>query len=374
MELPPGFFATPLTIGRVTIPNRVVVGPMAGLTNSAYRRHLKSHGAGMVTTEMVSAHGIIYGNVRTLEYLDFSEEERPIAVQLFADDPQTMAAAAEAVLSRPRPPDILDVNMGCPVKKVVRTGAGSALLADPDRAMAVASALVRVADQAGVPVTVKLRSGVHRGERTAPEVARRMEAAGVSGLGVHPRAADQFYQGRADHTVTAEVVAAVGIPVIASGDICSVSAAREVVELTGAPAVMVARGAAGNPWLVDSLLATGPGEAGDEPRGRAPSAAGSQAAPTAHAVLEPSAAPRLAGAPRPADARELQPPLTVVVTDLRLLLAKATADLGPQRAARWSRKLLGWYLKPAGVSARVIEDLRQLPDANVLDAALAALL
>ena len=251
----------------MTIPNRVVLGPMAGLTNSAYRRHLKAHGAGLVTTEMVSAHGILYGNVRTREYLRFTLQERPIAVQIFAGDPSAMAAAAETVLAGPLPPDLIDINMGCPVRKVVRTGAGSALLGDPERAVAVAAAVVGVASQAGVPVTVKLRSGLKEGDRTAIDLARRLEAAGVSGLGVHPRAACQFYRGTADHSVTADVVAVVDIPVIASGDIVSVESAERVVERTGAAAVMVARGAAGHPWLVDALLSGG-ARRGDAATGR----------------------------------------------------------------------------------------------------------
>jgi tRNA-dihydrouridine synthase B len=321
-------FAVPFVIGGVSIPNRVVLGPMAGLTNSAYRRHMKTHGVGLVTTEMVSAHGLLHGNVRTHEYLDFTDDERPVAVQLFADDPAAMAAAAEAVLSRRLRPDLLDINMGCPVRKVVRTGAGSALMAYPDRAVAVASAVVGVAGQVGVPVTVKVRSGLKRGERTVVDLARRLEACGVLGLGVHPRTADQFYHGSADHTVTAEVVAAVSIPVVASGDINGFSAALEVLETTGAAAVMVARGGAGNPWLVDQLVS-----------GRA--------------------------APRP--------PLDVVVQDLRALLALTAQDLGGVRAARWSRKLLGWYLRPSGVAVPMIEALRRLPDVAALDEALAAL-
>jgi tRNA-dihydrouridine synthase B len=336
--------ATPFCIGSVTIPNRIVLGPMAGLTNSAYRRHMKTHGAGMVTTEMVSAHGLLHGNARTREFLAFSEEERPVAVQLFADDPSAMAAAAEAVLAQPRPPDILDINMGCPVRKVVRTGAGSALLGDPDKAVAVASAVVRVATQVGVPVTVKLRSGLKEGDRTAVEVAQRLEAAGVLGLCVHPRAATQFYHGAADHSVTAEVVKTVGIPVIASGDIFSVAAALAVLEATGAAAVMVARGVAGNPWLMDALLAHGLSDGG-------------ACAGASGAAAHPGA----------------RPPLDVVVDDLRRLLALAAEDLGGARAARWSRKLLGWYLRPAGIPAAVVEGLRKLPDTAALDAALVAL-
>ncbi len=299
---------------------------MAGLTGSAYRRHLKAHGVGLVTSEMVSAYGLVHRNVHTAGYLDFAEEERPIAVQLFGDTPDIMARAVEAVLGRPEVPDVIDINMGCPVRKVMRTGAGAAFLQDPDRAAAVAAAVVRLADQAGVPVTAKLRSGLRVGERTAVSLAPRLEEAGVQGLAVHPRAAEQHYRGMADHAITAAVVAAVGVPVIASGDISSVASALLVCETTGAAALMVARGAAGNPWLVGALLS-----------GR-------------------SAA---------------RPPLPMVVDDLRRLLSLAAAERGPERAARWIRKLLGWYLRPSGVPASTVERLRSLGDAVVLDATLA---
>lgn len=319
--------AAPFAIGPLAIPNRVVLAPMAGLTTGAYRRHLKSHGAGMVTTEMVSAHGLLHRNVRTTGYLDFTEEERPLAVQLFGESPEVIARAAESVLSRPRLPDVIDINMGCPVRKVVRTGAGAALMGDPTRAAAVAAAVVAAAGGT-VPVTVKLRSGLAEEERTAVELARRLEAVGVAALGVHPRAATQFYRGRADHSVTAEVAAAVSIPVIASGDITSAAAALAVIEATGAAAVMAARGAAGNPWLLRALL---------EGRDR------------------------------------VRPPLPEVVADLRALLALAAAEMGPLRAARWMRKLLGWYLRPSGVAPAAIEGMRRLPDAAALDEALSRL-
>ncbi len=320
--------AAPFCIGGLHVPNRVVLAPMAGLTSSAYRRHLKAHGAGLVTTEMVSVYGLLHGNVRTAGYLDFAEEERPIAVQLFGDTPGVMARAAEVVLSRPAVPDLIDINMGCPVRKVVRTGAGAAFLGDPDRAVAVAAAVVRVALQAGVPVTVKLRSGMRQGERTVVGLAPRLEAVGVQGLGVHPRAAEQYYRGAADHAITAAVVAAVGVPVMASGDVVSVTSAFSVWEATGAAALMAARGVAGNPWLVGALLS-----------GR-------------------SAA---------------RPPLPVVVEDLRRLLSLAAAEQGPERAARWIRKLLSWYLRPSGVPASTLERLRSTGDAGALDEALAGL-
>ena len=338
LPAPPAFsFATSFSIGPVIIPNRVVLAPMAGLTTSAYRRHLKAHGAGLVTTEMVSAYGLLHGNKRTTEdYLRFANEERPLAVQLFGDTPEVMAQAARLVLegcpgrdgsARPAP-DLLDINMGCPVRKVTRTGAGSALLDDPDRAVAMAAAVVRVAAEYGVPVMVKLRSGVRDGERSAVDLAPRLEEAGVAALGVHPRTAGQHYHGDADHTVTKAIVRAVGIPVIASGDLTSLAAAQTIVRATGAAAVMVARGAAGDPWLIDSLVA------GEELS---------------------------------------RPPLPEVVADLRALLALVLDEMGDRRALKWMWRLLGWYLRPSRVPTAVVDGLRAAPDGRSLDHALAAL-
>jgi tRNA-dihydrouridine synthase B len=218
--------------------------------------------------------------------------------------------------------------MGCPVRKVVKTGAGSALLADPARAAAVAGAVVRVAADRGVSVTVKLRAGLRPGDGLGLDLAPRLEAAGVAALGVHPRAASEYYHGTADHSVTASICAAVSIPVMASGDIDSVLAATRIVETTGVAAVMVARGVAGNPWLVEQLLA---------------------------------------GEERP------RPPLAEVVADLRALLALVAQERGEERAARWIRKMLTWYLRPSRVPGPVIEPLRALTTASEVDAALAAL-
>jgi tRNA-dihydrouridine synthase B len=320
--------AAPFRIGTIDVPNRVVLAPMAGLTSSAYRQHMKAHGAGLVVTEMVSSQGLQHHNVRTGEYLAFAEVERPLAVQLFGDDPDIMARAAEIVLSGEHTPDLLDINMGCPVRKVVKTGAGSALLGDPVRAAGVAAAVVGVASQRGVPVMVKMRAGLRPGDGLGLDLAPRLEAVGVAALGVHPRAASEYYHGTADHSVTAAITAAVGIPVMASGDIGSARAALDVVEQMGVAAVMVARGVTGNPWLVQALLS-----GGDAPR----------------------------------------PELPEVVADLRALLALAAEERGQERAARWVRKLLTCYLRPSRVPAPVIEPIRALATANEVDAALGAL-
>ncbi len=318
--------ADPLAIGAVTIPNRVVVAPMAGITTSAFRRRLKLLGAGLVTTEMVSAYGITYSDRRTWGYLAFREEERPLAVQIFGDNPEVVGEAVRAVLSAGTSPDIVDLNMGCPVRKVMKTGAGAALLADPARAAAVAKAAVEAAGL--VPVTVKIRSGLRPEEQVTVDVALRLEQVGVAAIGVHPRAASQFYGGRADHEVTARVVAAVQIPVIASGDLFSVAAAHRVREETGAAAVMVARGMLGDPWLVQRLLQ---GEDGPAPT------------------------------------------VDMAVAELRALLEAAAQDMGDRRAVRWMRKLVAWYLRAAGVHGPAAASLQRLERVDELGRALADL-
>lgn len=310
------------------MPNRLVLAPMAGTSTSAYRQVLKRHGIGMTTSEMVSAYGVLYGDRRTREYLVFDEEERPFALQLFGERPEVVAEAARMVLGRDARPDVLDLNMGCPVRKVAKTGAGCALMADPAGAAAVARAVVDAAAPFGVPVTAKIRSGLDEARVNAVELALRLQDAGIGALGVHPRTAVQLYRGRADHRVTASVVAAIDIPVLASGDVTSVATARNVLEHTGAAAVMLARGVLGDPWLVDDLLL---------------------------------------GQDRP------RPPLGVVVAELRSLLALAEQEMGARRAGPWARKLLRPFLRPSGIPGPAIAALVRLPDARALDAALAAL-
>ena len=328
-------FAAPFAIGGRALPNRVVLGPMAGVTTSSFRSLLKRHGVGLVVTEMVSVHGLAQGNRRTRDYLHFTEGERPLALQLFGEDPEGVRRAIAVVAESAGPggdhalPDLIDLNMGCPVRKVMKTGAGSALLADPDRAVAVARAAVHEAAGAGLPVTVKLRSGLEPGRPVVVELARRLEQeAGVAALAVHPRAATQFYAGRADHEITAAVVRAVSIPVIASGDVTSVAAAECILDQTAAAAIMVARGASVNPWLVDDLLVG-----------------------------------------RDAGRRSL----TEVVAELTALVGLAADEMGPSRAPRWVRKFMTWFLRPAGVPVARIEELRRIDRVDELLAALAGL-
>jgi nifR3 family TIM-barrel protein len=289
---------------------------------------MKRHGVGLVVTEMVSAYGILYENRRTLDYLSFREEERPLSVQLFGDRPETLEGAARVVLEREPRPDILDLNLGCPVRKVMKTGSGSALAGNPGEAARAAAAMVRVASEYGLPVTAKIRSGPNREHLVAPELARALEAAGVAAIAVHPRTVEQQYSGAADHGVTGEVVRAVSLPVVASGDVGSYSEALRIVTQSGAQGVMLARGVQGNPWLVDSLL----------------------------------------------QGRELpRPSLENVVEELRRLLWLAVADMGPARAARWIRRHIAWYLRPSGVPGRLVDEFRRLDAAGEVDEALSVL-
>lgn len=221
---------------------------MAGVCNSAYRQTARAHGAGLLVSEMVSSYGLFYENKKTLDFLRIHPDEHPLAVQIFGDDPPVMAEAARRVEAAGA--DLVDINMGCPARKVYKTGAGASLLREPAHAAAVAAAVVDAVD---VPVSVKIRAGFDDATRTAPEVARRLEAVGVAALAVHPRLASQEYRGLADHRVTAEVVAAVDIPVWASGDVDSPERALAVWRDTGACGVMIARASLTDPWVFEGL-------------------------------------------------------------------------------------------------------------------------
>src|SRR4051794_14299930 len=243
------------SVGDVEIPSRIVLAPMAGVSVQAFRRQGRRFGAGLVCSEMVSSCVLAYGNERTLGYLRVAPDEHPLAVQIFGSEPERMAEAARMVVAAGA--DIVDINMGCPVKKVTKTGAGGSMLDNADLACAVASAVVDAVD---VPVTVKMRRGLRDGSRSALELGPRLEAVGVACLTLHPRSAEQMYTGRADHALTAELVDLVGIPVIASGDIVDRETAVGVLASTGAAAVMVGRGAQGRPWALREMAEGDAGE------------------------------------------------------------------------------------------------------------------
>jgi tRNA-dihydrouridine synthase B len=203
-------------IGPVDIPSRLVLAPMAGVSVQAFRRQGRRFGAGLVCSEMVSCAGLHHRNERSLGYLRIAGDERPLAVQIFGSDPLVMADAA-AMVERAGA-DIVDINFGCPVKKVTKTGAGATLLDDPELACRIVDAVARSVE---VPVTVKMRRGLEDGSRACLDVGPRLVAAGAQSLTLHPRSARQMYTGSADHSLTAELVARVDVPVVASGDITS---------------------------------------------------------------------------------------------------------------------------------------------------------
>jgi len=281
------------SIGPVEIPTRLVLAPMAGVSVQAFRRQGRRFGAGLVCSEMVSSAGIEHGNERTLGYLRVASDEHPLAIQLFGSEPEPMAESARLVEAAGA--DLVDLNFGCPVRKVTKTGAGATLLDDPGRAERIVSA---IAEAVGIPVTVKLRRGMRDGSRDCLEVGPRLVEAGASALTLHPRSAKQMYTGTADHALTAELVSLVDVPVIASGDIVSRSVAEDVLERTGAAAVMVGRAAQGNPWALEEIV---------DGEGRRPS-------------------------------RE------EVVAELVVFLREAVRELGERRASGFLKKFYGWYL------------------------------
>src|SRR5438874_9740784 len=239
------------SLGGVPIPNRVVLAPLAGIGNWFVRLQAKRYGAGLAVSEMVSSFAVHYRNERTCrELLRIHPDEHPVSVQLFGHDPDVMASAAERVAAAGA--DLIDINMGCPVPKVCKTGAGAALLTQPDRALALARAAAR---GSGLPVTVKLRSGQRPGDLSGVELARRLAWDGVvAGISIHPRHASQRHGGSPDYALTRELVEELPVPVMISGGLHSVQPARAAFEETGAAALLLARGSLGNPWLFEELL------------------------------------------------------------------------------------------------------------------------
>ena len=280
-------------IGAVEIPTRLVLAPMAGVSVQAFRRQGRRYGAGLVCSEMVSCAGLEHRNERTLGYLRVAVDEHPLAIQIFGSDPAVMAEAAGMVVAAGA--DIVDINFGCPVRKVTKTGAGATLLDDPERACAIVGA---VADAVDVPVSVKMRRGLENGSRACLDVGPRLVKAGAATLTLHPRSARQMYTGEADHALTAELVALVDVPVIASGDITSRARAQAVLAATGAAAVMVGRSAQGNPWALREIL----------------------------------------------DGDTREPSREEVAAELILFIRETLRELGEHRAAGFLKKFYGWYL------------------------------
>ncbi len=277
----------------VLIPTRLVLAPMAGVSVQAFRRQGRRYGAGLVCSEMVSCAGLEHKNERTLGYLRVARDEHPLAIQIFGSDPPVMAEAARMVEAAGA--DVVDINFGCPVRKVTKTGAGATLLDDPDRACAIVAA---VANAVAVPVSVKMRRGLEDGSRACLEVGPRLVEAGAATLTLHPRSARQMYTGEADHSLTAELVELVDVPIIASGDVTSRARAQTVLATTGAAAVMVGRGTQGNPWVLREIV----------------------------------------------DGDDSEPSREEVAAELIVFIRETVRELGERRAAGFLKKFYGWYL------------------------------
>jgi tRNA-dihydrouridine synthase B len=311
----------PWQIGTVQIPSRLVLAPMAGVSVQAFRRQGRRFGAGLVCSEMVSCAGLQHGNERTLGYLRIASDERPLAVQIFGSDPAVMAEAAQMVEDAGA--DIVDINFGCPVRKVTKTGAGATLLDDAHRACRVVDA---VASAVSLPVTVKLRRGLENGSRTCLSIGPRLVEAGAASLTLHPRSAKQMYTGTADHSLTAELVSLVGVPVVASGDIVSRARAQAVLATTGAAAVMVGRAAQGNPWALREIL----------------------------------------------EGESIEPSREEIVAELILFMRETVRELGEHRATGFLRKFYGWYLGHGRFPRAFKAELTQLPTVAEVESRLLA--
>lgn len=244
-----------LKIGNVTLDNNVILAPMAGVSDLPFRLLCRELGAGLVCMEMVSAKAIYYNNKNTDSLMEIHPEEKPVSLQLFGSDPQIISEMAKRIEERPF--SILDINMGCPVPKVVNNGEGSALMKNPELVEAILSSLVKAVNK---PVTVKIRKGFDETHANAVEIAKIAESCGVAAVAVHGRTREQYYSGKADWEMIARVKEAVSIPVIGNGDVDSPRAAKALLEQTGCDGVMIGRAAQGNPWIfreVVSYLETG---------------------------------------------------------------------------------------------------------------------
>jgi nifR3 family TIM-barrel protein len=303
----------PFEIGGVPIANRVLLAPLAGIGNWFVRLQAKRHGAGLAVSEMVSSFALHYKNERTLrELLVLHPDEHPVSIQLFGHDAEVMRSGA--AIAAAAGADLIDINMGCPVPKVRKTGAGAQLLADPELALDLARA---AREGSGLPVTVKLRSGISSTDRSGFDLAIRLvEEAGVAAIGFHPRAAVQGHKGKPDYALTRELTERIEVPVIVSGGLSSAAAARQAYEESGADAVMIARGSLGNPWVFEEL--------------------------TGRRVAPPSRAE--------------------VAEELLWVVDRAEEHLGPERAQRYLRKFYPWYFEGIGADKRVRDELQRTAD------------
>ena len=312
-----------LRIGSLKLKNSLIMAPLAGITNLPFRLTVKKLGAGLVTTEMVSAMGLARSKTKTLRYMQTDPEERPLAVQIFGSDPEAMARAAERAVEGGA--DIVDINMGCPAKKVLKTGSGGALLRSPEKIRRVVSSVRRVVK---VPLTVKTRAGWTADQPVAVETARLIEDCGADAVTIHPRFVKQGFSGKADWNIIAEVKHHVKIPVIGNGDVFKPPLALDMKTQTGCDGVMIGRGAIGNPWIFRQILEL---EKGREPR-------------------EPEISER----------RDL----------IMEHFSRLSHLIGEDRAARMMRGLLLWYTKGLPHSSRFRGTMTSIKDLETLVSAL----
>ena len=373
-------------IGNVTLKNPFLLAPLAGVTDAPFRRICGEKGAGLVCSEMVSAKGLWYKDKNTDRLLEILDGEAPVAYQIFGHEPEIMAEAARMLNDRRHV--LLDINMGCPVPKIVRNGEGSALMREPKLARRVVEAVVSASTK---PVTVKIRAGWNDAEKNAAEVAQAIEAGGASAVCVHGRTREQFYSGHADWNIIASVKKAVRIPVIGNGDVTDVTSAYRMMQETGCDFVMIGRGALGNPWIFESLArawtagafdalrpeaqgseANQQGAAGAQPaaqdtdlsrQGGSRNAAGAQPAGAAVKVQQPGAAadPAL---------YDCAPSKEQKIAMMLRHFNDVYALKGEYTAVREMRKHVGWYLKGVPGAAAFRGRINQINDAAALRAAI----
>jgi nifR3 family TIM-barrel protein len=286
----------PFRIGEVEIENRVLLAPLAGIGNWFVRLQARRFGAGLAVSEMISSFGLHHGDERThREFLRLHPDEHPVALQLFGQEPEVMASAARTAAEAGA--DIIDINMGCPVRKVLKTGSGAALIDDPDRAVALCLA---AREGSGLPVTCKVRSGTKTGDTRGLDLAVRLvEDGGAAAIGFHPRSAQVHHKGEPDYALARRLSEAIEVPMIISGGLSDAESALHAYEASGADAVMIARGALGYPWIFGELTGSGEAPQGNEE----------------------------------------------VAAELFWVMDSAADHLGPERAARYLRKFYPWYVE-----------------------------
>ena len=305
-----------MKIGNVNLDNEVFLSPMAGVTDLPFRLICKEKGCGMLYTEMINAKALCYDDENTKKMLKIEDEEHPIAVQIFGSDPEYMGKAA-AIMNQ-YPNEILDINMGCPAPKVIKNGDGSALMRNPKLAAEVLKAVVKNSEK---PVTLKIRKGWDDDSVNAVEIAKIAEECGISALAIHGRTREQFYSGKADWDIIAEIKQSINIPVIGNGDVFEVQDAVNMLEKTKCDAIMIGRGAQGNPWIfkrINHYMRTG------------------------EILPEPT----------------LEEKITTAIKHMNL----AVAEHGDYVAVREMRKHIGWYLKGLKNSARYRDQINKITD------------